>query len=309
MAGKVARWANAHPELWKSRPIKGEIGIVFVRESEIFNYVQRGSTQHYAESARGAYQAFFDSNIQADFVDIDDIGEYPAIYLPYPVMLKEATARKLMQYVEQGGSLISEGTPGYFGEGGKVGTVQPNLGLDKLFGAKEEYVEFTPDLLANLKVRVMGHNIDGALFLQEYSAAGGTTAGWYENGKSAAMENHYGKGKTLLIGTFPGAGYYAHHSPESKAFFASLLAWAGIEQNVRSDDPDIKARVHTGPGGTYLWVVNTTRTPRSVNIRLAQKFGSFSSARDYWQEQKHVAAGQNVQATVGDRDVAVIRLE
>ena len=41
---------------------------MFVPESEIFNFVQQGSTKHYAESARGAYQAFFDSNIQADFV-------------------------------------------------------------------------------------------------------------------------------------------------------------------------------------------------------------------------------------------------
>jgi len=38
----------------------------------------------YSQSVQGAYQAFFDSNIQADFVSIDDIGEYPLIYLPFP---------------------------------------------------------------------------------------------------------------------------------------------------------------------------------------------------------------------------------
>jgi beta-galactosidase len=68
-------------------------------------------------------------DIQADFVGIDDIGEYPMIYLPYPEMLRRTTADKLRDYVSKGGKLISEGCPGYFGDGGKAGTVQPNLGL------------------------------------------------------------------------------------------------------------------------------------------------------------------------------------
>src|SRR5262249_38401299 len=168
-AGQVARWANTHPEIWRSRPVPGDIGIVFVPESELFNYVQQGNTDHYAQSARGVYQAFFDSNIQADWVHIDHIREYRVVYLPYPVMLSEATARKLIEYVEQGGHLISEGLPAYFGDRGRAGTAQPNLGLDKLFGAKESYVEFTPDLLDHLTLSVRGHRIPGRVFLQEYT--------------------------------------------------------------------------------------------------------------------------------------------
>jgi beta-galactosidase len=50
--------------------------------------------------------------------------------------------------------LINEGYPGYFGDAGRVGTTQPNLGLDKVFGARETYVQFTPDLLAKLTATV-----------------------------------------------------------------------------------------------------------------------------------------------------------
>lgn len=46
------------------------------------------------------------------------------------------------------------GLPGYFGDRGHVGEVQPNLGLDRLFGAREKYVEFAPDLLENLTLEV-----------------------------------------------------------------------------------------------------------------------------------------------------------
>ena len=42
-----------------------------------------------------------------------------------------------------GGILVSEGCPAYWG-------------LDELFGARESYVEFTPDLLDDLELNVLG---------------------------------------------------------------------------------------------------------------------------------------------------------
>jgi beta-galactosidase len=315
MAGRLARWTNAHAEIWKSRPVKGDVGIVFVQESEDFNSVQtsgsgRGGTAAagaYSQSVEGAYQAFFDSNIQADFVSIDDIGEYPLIYLPYPEMLKKSTAEKLRDYVAKGGKLVSEGCPGYFGDGGTAGTVQPNLGLDQLFGARESYVQFTPDLLTKLTLTVQGKEVGGQYFLQEYKVAGGKVAGQYANGRIAAVENTFGAGKTLLIGTFPGGAYFRSHAPATREFFADLLAWAGVQRQVQSSDPEVKARLHKGPGGTYLWVVNPTRTARAVEISLP---AAFQRAVDLWRESSHpTVSGNTVDVTVEDRNAAVIRLE
>ena len=309
MAGKVAKWANANPELWQSHPVKGDIGIVWVPEAPVFNYVKFGNAQHFAESARGAYQGFFDSNIQADYVHIDHIDEYPVVYLPYPVMLKQETAGKLIEYVEKGGRLICEGLPGYFGDRGHVGEVQPNLGLDRLFGAREKYVEFTPDLLENLTLQVRGSKIDGQYFLQEYLAEGGSVVGTFDNGSAAAVENEFGKGKTLLIGTFPGAGYYRHHSDETRKFFAGLLEWGNVAQRVSSSDPEVKARLHEGPGGKYLWVVNPTRTSREVTIRLTASDAGLGAGKDLWNGKTATLNGNAVKVTVGDRDVAVIPLQ
>ena len=307
MAGQLARWTNSHAEIWKSRPVKGDVGIVFVEESEDFNSVQSGGAGAYTQSAQGAYQAFFDSNIQADFVSIDDIGEYPLIYLPYPEMLKKSTADKLRDYVAKGGKLVSEGCPGYFGDGGTVGTVQPNLGLDQLFGARESYVQFTPDLLTKLTLTVRGKQIGGQYFLQEYKLAGGKVVGQYANGHIAAVENTFGAGKTLLIGTFPGGAYFRGHAPATREFFAGLLAWAGVQQQVQSSDPEVKARLHRGAGGTYLWVVNPTRTVRNVKISLP---AAFQRAVELWQESNRpTVSGNSVAVTVEDRNAAVIRLE
>ncbi len=307
MAGKIAKWANAHPEVWRSHPVQGDIGLVFVPESEMFNYVQQESTNFYAQSIRGAYQAFFDSNIQADFVSLEDMGKYKAIYLPYPVMLKRETVEKLRRYVEQGGALISEGLPAYFGDHGRAGAVQPNYGLDQFFGASERYVEFTPDLLDKLTLTVRGQDIFGRYFLQEYELKGGRAAGSYSNGHTAAVEHQAGKGKTLLIGTFPGGGYYLHHSPGGKAFFAGLLKWAGVEARLESNNSTVQARLHAGAGGDYLWVTNPSRVEAKVTVSVAGR--SFASGRDVWDGKPVEVNGQRITVSVPARDAAVIALQ
>jgi beta-galactosidase len=331
MATKLSHWANAHPDIWKSHPVKGDVGIVYAQEANDFNGVQssaaggvagrtaaasRGAAAGgspyaagaYIQSLQGAYQAFFDSNIQADFVSIDDIGDYPVIYLPFPEMLKKSTADKLRDYVAKGGKLISEGCPGYFGDGGAVGTVQPNMGLDQLFGARESYVQFTPDILDKLTLSVQDKQIGGGYFLQEYAPAGGKPVGWYANGHVAAVERASGNGKTLLIGTFPGGSYYRTHSPATREFFAGLLTWAGVQPQVKSSDEVVKARLHKGAGGTYVWVVNPTRTERTVKISLPSEF---HGATELWQEgiAPATVSGKMLSVVIADRNAAVIRLD
>jgi len=156
MAGRVARWANSHPEIWKSNPVKGDVGLVFVPSPSSSTMCSRATLTSIPNPCVEAYQAFFDSNIQPDFVALDNIGEYKIVYLPYPVMLKQETVAKLRSFVEQGGMLISEGLPAYFGDHGHVGAVQPNYGLDEVFGARESFVQFTPDISNDLMIEVKG---------------------------------------------------------------------------------------------------------------------------------------------------------
>ena len=125
-----------HPEIWKSRPVKGDVGHrIRPGVRQIFNYVQQGTTAHYAESARGAYQAFFDSNIQADWVHIDHV-RVSGASLPYPMTLKQDTVKKL-NVCRRRRILISEGCLVTSVTAAAPGATQPNKGLDKLFGARD----------------------------------------------------------------------------------------------------------------------------------------------------------------------------
>lgn len=90
----------------------------------------------------------------------------------------------------------------------------------------------------------------------------------YPDGMTAAVQNKFGSGRTLLIGTFPGAGYFLHHGLSTKDVFAALLAMAGVTQAVKLDDAQVQARLHRGEGGTYLWVTNPSREERTGEDRV-----------------------------------------
>src|SRR5262249_413034 len=138
------------------------------------------------------------------------------------------------------------------------------------------------------------------------SVAGGTAAGFYQGGRIAAVEHTFGKGRTLLIGTFPGGGYYLRHSADGRRFFASLLDWAKVTPRVRLEAAGLQAPLREGAGGKYLWVVNPERPPRTALVSLPV---AAVRGEDLWGSRKVSVSGRTVQVEVGDRDVAVIRLE
>jgi len=309
MASRIGKWAQAPEQerLWRSRPVRGDIGIVYVPETQLFTYAQQNDTALYAESMEGAYQGFFDNNIQADWVHIDDIGGYRTLYLPFPVMLTQRSADRLKAWVAQGGTLVSEACPAYWGDRGHVGTVQPNLGLSEVFGAREDYVEFTPDILGDLRLRIGRTTTWGGLYMQSYEPTTGSPVGWYLDGRVAAVDNAYGQGRARLIGSMVGAGYAAHPHDCQPAFFRELLDWAGVTPHVWTSEPRVAARIHTGDGGTFLWVANPTRQALPVRIRLAEPWQRLRPGQSLWGAAAH-REGEQIELVAGARDVAVIPL-
>jgi beta-galactosidase len=189
-----------------------------------------------------------------------------------------------------------------------VGTTQPNLGLDELFGVRESYVEFTPDLLGDLAFNLSGTKVRGGLFLQAYDPTTGVPVGWYEDGRVAAVDHAYGAGRTRLLGTMCGYGYGTHPEDRSPALFAELLAYGRQGQHVVSSDPRIKARLHDGAGGTYVWVVNPTRQAVPARLVFGNAWGPYTTARTLWGVEAAVER-RMMELTAAARDVAVIGLE
>lgn len=310
MAGRIARWANSAEttELWRSAPIRGELGIVYLPEAQLFDLTLHGDSTTYTTAVRGVYRGFFDNNVQADFVHIDDIDEYRVLYLPYPIMLTAEHARRIADWVGAGGTLISEGCPGYFGDRGWVGTRQPNHGLDEVFGAVEESVLFTPDLLTELELEVAGDRIRGGVFRQSYRVTDGTACGWYDDGSVAAVDHRHGSGRTRLVGTFPGAGHLRSPGAGSRGWFRRLLDWAGVPQHVTVSNRKLTGRLFDGAGGRYLWLLNHTRAEQSGRVTLGDHHPAVTGTRSLWGGEATAVADRVLDVTVGARDAVVLAL-
>jgi beta-galactosidase len=199
---------------------------------------------------------------------------------------------------------ISEATPGYFGDRGKVGTVQPNHGLDAVFGVREDEVEFMPDIGDRIHLEWNGKPVAGGGFLQAYAPTTGTARGAFADGRTAVIEHSFGAGRTLLVGTHPGIAYFRTSNPDNLAYFADGLAWAGKKPRVSLSNPKLQARLHEGPEGAVLWVLNPTRESQKAEISVDQQIASFGEP--YWSTYPDAMGAGTI--TVPPRDVLILRL-
>jgi beta-galactosidase len=255
----------------------------------------------------GAYRGFFDNGIQADWVHIDDLDGWDApLYAPYPISLTAENARRLADWVANGGRLISEACPGYFGDHGHVGTVQPNSGLAALFGARETEVEFMPDIGDRVALGFAGGTVGGGGFLQSYALDGGTERGRFGDGRLAVVEHAPGAGRTLLVGSHPSVGYFRTSAEAGRRYFADVLAWTGKPQQILLDNNAVQARLHRGDAGDYVWIVNPTREVQTVEVTLGSgarpAFGTV-----HWADAGADLTGRTV--TLPARGIIVVRLE
>ncbi len=309
MAAGLARWstAPAQKDLFTARPVRGEVGILMIEEAQAFNWAFYKQTDFFNYCVQGAWQAFTDSNIQADIIKLKQIGSYPLIYLPYPVALSDSTVEIIKKWVAAGGTLISEGCFGYLNDSAHVLPVQLSRGADELFGCVEATVSLAPDRWAGLKVRSQDGLLEGHLYRQSYKVKAGRPTAWYEDGAVAAVDNTYGKGRTRLIGTMPGYAYKAAPSEGGRAWFAAALGCAGGEPLARVDKASVVARVWKDGRRSYVWVVNMSELDQNVTVSFARGVGPFKGAKALRGGPAQVGAG-TVSALVGGRDALVCEL-
>jgi beta-galactosidase len=307
-ASRIAKWANAPEQksLWEARPVRGDIALLVIPEAQAWDYLLNHNhmPQLYREAMWGAYRGFLDNGLQPDWVHIDHIADYEAIYAPYPIMLTAEHAKALAAWVENGGTLISEATPGYFGDRGKVGTVQPHNGLDAVFGAREFDVEFMPDIGDRIRFDFDGAPVGGGGFLQSYTVTTGTGRGKFEDGRLAVVENTFGKGRTLLVGSHPGAGYFKSSSSENLDYFRAVFDWTGRDPNLVLDNTNVIARLHRGASGGAIYVLNPTRSAQEVKLTLGKPNQALALDGAYWGNVSSLDT-----MVVPPRDVVIVRLK
>lgn len=247
-AGKAAAIIGKHASsLLNATPAPARVAILYNRLS----YMVGGSQPSLSklgrapiDSAMGLHLAFAQEQIPVDFVSTqqvaeDKLSQYKILFVPYPVMLSANVAEGIRRYVENGGTVVAEARLAWNDERGFASPIIPGIGLDKVFGAREVVIrpsdkpEITVESSAQLPAWKNNGTVAGAAFEEDLEPyPGAQVLGRFADGKPAIVENSFGKGGTVLVGSFLALGYEQHPEAATRKFLLSLASLAGVASQV-----------------------------------------------------------------------------
>ncbi len=302
MASSFARLSRKLPELQTSKPLRGEIAIAVLPESQLFCHISDRNAGKYAQSVKGAYRALSRAGYQVDFANIDQLGDYPVIYLPFPLMIEQESARVITDYVRGGGRVISEACPALFGDGGYTQVLNPGYGLHEVFGARAEN---GPDSIhaAPPSIHWAGRDVQCTVHRQRITPIGASVLAEYSDGGAAVVENSFGEGRAVLIGTYPGIclEWGIEDAARMIVDFARRL---GVRPRAAASDPDVRIRVHSCGDGLLIFAVNLSPEDKQVEMLFDDGI-QFDAAVDLMNGQP-IERGFTT-LTIGARDARVLR--
>jgi beta-galactosidase len=335
-AGRIAGIVDRHQELFlRAVPPSAEVAVVYNPLSHFVGGRQRaaayGGPQGEVigierDSLLGVHRALFAHNVPLDFVHSGHLDEtrlrsYKLLYLPYPLMLEQRAAATLRAFVRQGGTLVAEARLAWNDERGHAFDRIPGHGLWEVMGARERTVETVRAKGATM--RWTGKDLPGV-------ASGTILAGrWYretlepaspsarvvaefEDGSPAAVMSTYGRGRTLLLGTYASAAHQASPTADGDRFFSALAEWAGAVRPIDVTGSPIEARHLEAGDDTLLFLFNHgTRAARSqVTLRRTGvgSVGAVDMTTGQAVDTASVAGGVRVEAALEPGAVQVLRV-
>ena len=301
-AGSIAAIVDRNQQLFlNARPPRAEVAVVYNPLAHFVGGRQRaaayGGPQGEVvgierDSLLGVHRALFASNVSLDYVHINHLTpaklqQYKLVIFPYPLMLPEASATVLREYVRGGGTLLAEARLAWNNEKGYASERIPGLGLWEVMGAREIAIETAPGGRTN--IRWSGTDLPGvaagmvlpARWYKETLEADGPGArivAQFEDGSPAAVMSSYGRGRTLMLGSYVSASAQSTPTPEAERFFRGVLQWAGVEFPVRTAGSPVEVRYTESGGDTILFVFNHSRAVARTRISLKRPSGSYAAA-------------------------------
>ena len=290
-AGKTAKIVSDNMKLLlDAQPVPAQIAIVYNPLAQMVGGEQRTVTSDmHQQSLLGWYRFFNERNIPVDFIHRQDLEKsevsgYKLIIVPYPLMFTEKAAEGLKNFVAAGGCAVSEARLAWNDERGFAAPAIPGMGLDRVFGARESSVRMgdRPGLGAADKLHPLmqgfspadslrGANFAESLELLPNSSA--TALARFADGTAALVAGKYGKGETLLIGTFLGMANHLVADPANERLMANLVRWSGIEHPFTSShdgakEAPVEIRLRRAESASILFLINHSETDQQVTVDL-----------------------------------------
>ncbi|MBS1874333.1 MAG: beta-galactosidase [Acidobacteria bacterium] len=299
-AGAIAQTVNRNQKLFlEARPPKAQVAIVYNPLAHFVGGRQRATV--YAgpqgevagierDSLLGIYRALFETNVPIDYIHIDhltpgDMRQYRLVFLPYPVMLPEASAAVLRAYVQSGGALVAEARLGWNNESGRASERIPGMGLWEVMGCRETDVQTGDKGRTALKWLANGDELAARWYEEtlEPMSPSARVSARFADGRAAAVTSTYGRGRTLMLGSFISAAYQSGPTPAVARFYRSLLEWAGVELPVVTERGQVEVRYLESGSTTLVFAINHSKQPVDAAFRLkGRRFEHRLEAQDAW---------------------------
>jgi beta-galactosidase len=320
-AGAIARVVGRHQKLFlEAKPPRAEVAIVYNPLVHFVGGRQRATAyggpqgevagiEH--DSLLGIHRALFPTNVPLDYVHVDELSAttlspYKLVFLPYPPMLPEKAGPALREYVHGGGALVTEARLGWNNERGRAAPTIPGMGLHEVVGCRETAAQTAAE--GRTRLRWSATDLPGltpgdllpAKWFEESLEPLGPQArvvARFESGEPAAILSTFGRGRTLMLGSYVSAAYQARPSEAVERFYSSLLDWAGVTRPVALSGGPAEVRWLESERERIVFTFNHQSQPIQITAALRAPGRSYS-AHD-------LVADTPVPAAVRDRSVVL----
>ncbi len=215
----------------------------------------------------GFHAALDDAGFQTDVIFADQLRSqvwknYDAIVMPSAIMMDDAMAAELKNFVSGGGTLVAAAPFAQMDRWGKLQTTVPSFGLDQLFGCK-----VTVGVSPGAVVTPQGDFADtNAVALELHGA---NTLYSFADKIPAITSNTVDKGRAILIAAQIGAPYLDWaQSDVLSGLFADILKEVSITANLRGQKSGLDLSSLADPKGNVLVIatlpVSSGQIPKPV---------------------------------------------
>ncbi|HEX9975136.1 MAG TPA: beta-galactosidase trimerization domain-containing protein, partial [bacterium] len=281
----------------------------------------------------GYYRFFAEHNIPVDFIhrknlETGEVSQYKLIIVPYPLMFSQNAADGLKNYVKQGGHAVAEARLAWNDERGFAAEVIPGMGLDEVFSAQETSVRMSEKvimkIIANTHPAIKGFDqndsLKGAYFAESLEPIKNSSAqvlASLDDGTPSIIASKYGKGETILLGSFLGMANHPDADQKNNQFLMNLLDWAKITRPFKTSHDGkiatpVEVRMQSHANGWLMFVINHGENNEAINIQINGTADRIYSCREIISNKMIELKSENFvldfNAAISRKDVQIWRI-
>jgi beta-galactosidase len=231
----------------------------------------------------GVHRAFIEEQIPVDFVHPLDVlrnrlGQYKILFLPFPLMLSKNVAEGVARFILGGGTVVAEARLAWNDERGFSSDEIPGMGLAPVFGAREKVIrpvekpEIVLEPNSKLPGWTPGAHVTAEAFEEELEPLPGSRVlARFADGAPAIIENSYGRGKAILVGSFLALAFERQNQETAKKALLAFARGAGISPEVTvtgAGTTQVEVRRLVSEQSEFLFAFNHSPQPADTTIAV-----------------------------------------